>query len=112
MRTTSVSGSADLWIAPHANIFPRTLRAGAPHDVVTSTPGSARPISNTSSKVTVFLRASLRSLRELRLGKAREDASTFLTGSDPFQCSFQSTPREDRDHRPAILGARVDVGVN
>jgi hypothetical protein len=57
MRITSVSGSADLFVARHANIFPRTVSAGAPHEVAASTSGSASPSSRTVSNVTAFLRA-------------------------------------------------------
>ena len=45
--TTNVSGSADLFDAMQTNIVPRTLRAGTPHDVVTSTSGRVLPIVST-----------------------------------------------------------------
>ena len=45
--TTSVSGSADLCDAMQANIRPRTLSDGWPHEVVTSTSGNVRPIAST-----------------------------------------------------------------
>jgi hypothetical protein len=49
MRTTIEFGSADLLIATHANIFPRTFSAGAPHVVVTSTSGNVRPMAIAAS---------------------------------------------------------------
>src|SRR5262245_2119376 len=49
--TTSELGSADLCAAMHTNIFPRTFSVGCPHDVVTSTSGSVRPILSTALKL-------------------------------------------------------------
>jgi hypothetical protein len=49
--TTSVSGSADLWAAIQTNIRPRTLSVGLPHEVVSSTSGSERPIASTGLKL-------------------------------------------------------------
>jgi hypothetical protein len=45
-------------MAIHAMIFPRTLSAGDPYAVLSSTPGKASPISRTVSKVIVFLAIS------------------------------------------------------
>src|SRR5437867_3144357 len=49
MRTTRVLGSADLWTAMQTNILPRTFSVGDPQVVVSSTPGSVRPIARTRS---------------------------------------------------------------
>src|SRR5688572_29167864 len=50
--TTSESGSADLFVGRHANILPLVLKAGAPHDVASSTSGNASANSCTVSHVT------------------------------------------------------------
>ncbi len=68
--TTSVFGSADLWDAMQANILPRTLSAGWPHVVVTSTSGSVRPMDSTVLKLT--LRATAGANRNARSALARQ----------------------------------------
>jgi hypothetical protein len=47
VRTASVSGSAALLIAMHAIIRFPIFKAGEPYIVLSSTPGSRRPIART-----------------------------------------------------------------
>jgi len=47
IQTTSVFGSAALFEAIQANIFPFTFSAGAPYIVDASAPGSFNPIART-----------------------------------------------------------------
>src|SRR6266567_553099 len=60
--TARVFGSADRWEATHANILPRTLSAGLPYVVPTSTSGSGRAslrtLSNRRGSVTAEIRPS------------------------------------------------------
>src|SRR5215207_8560600 len=49
IRTTSVSGSADLCEAMQTNIVPRTFSVGWPHVVVSSTSGRVRPMAATGA---------------------------------------------------------------
>ena len=55
MRTASESGSADLWMGIHVNSFQRTLRAGEPYVVDSSTSGRPSAIPLTVSKSILFL---------------------------------------------------------
>ncbi|MGD0165625.1 MAG: hypothetical protein ABSB39_24505, partial [Candidatus Sulfotelmatobacter sp.] len=50
-RTASEFGSAERWVGEHAMSLPRTLSAGAPYAVLSSTPGNAKPIVRTLSKL-------------------------------------------------------------
>ena len=63
---TSVPGSADLWLAMQANIFPRTFKVGIPYVVDSSTSGRVSPNFLTRSKP-VF------AVADARRGRVRGD---------------------------------------
>src|SRR5262249_61776161 len=55
MRTTREPGSADRCEGTHAISCPRTLSAGEPYAVLSSTPGNVSPIFRTVSKSILVL---------------------------------------------------------
>ena len=129
MRTTIELGSADLLIATQANIFPRTFSVGAPHVVVTSTPGSVRPIAITVSNPLRFtpiwairpLRYFVFSASALEVYPAASQTFHFSIAltlpSQPPSAGFTNVPSASLAHprpppgRPSLIGQYETVTV-
>src|SRR5438128_7181571 len=88
----------------HVNRFPRTLSAGDPYIVPSSTSGSARPISRTISNVTFVLGISLYIVGSSKIISDRAD-SALLHWQTGHACQHGIDGDEHRRTGGAARGA-------